>query len=168
MTCMFISLWLSNHFSQTRLETGSAGGVYIPIYHFVLNGSWTGLGSCVNRLYTIQTCKGVYLITAKINMEKINMSGCNWTYCMKYIIHTFQRTGLRSSISCLMSSSQLWVLTTVLILNATWYFLHQSRTSASEPRWWSLGWYLPITLLVSSLKLSQEMAKMSRHSPVQV
>ncbi len=80
-------------------------------------------------------------------------------------LHTFQRTGLRSSISWLMSSSQLCVFTTVFILKATRYILHQSLTRASDARWWHFGWCLPITLLVSSSKLSQDMAKISRYSP---
>lgn len=96
-------------------------------------------------------------------ISKMRLHPTPITNCRKI---TFQRTGLRSKISLLMSSSQLCVLTTVLILNATRYFLHQSLTRAKEARWWCLGWWRPITRLVSSSKLSHDMAKMSNHSPI--
>ena len=81
---------------------------------------------------------------------------------------TFHRTGFRSFICSLMSSLQLWVFTTVLILKATWYAVHHCLTRWRLCRWCLLPCRLPITMLVSSSKLSQEMARMSRSLPGEI
>ena len=84
---------------------------------------------------------------------------------MVKILLTFQRIGASFRIFWVMSSFTLYAFTTVLILKATWYFLHQSRTFCKQRRCSFPYWYRPIRRFVSSLKLSHDTARMSRNSP---
>ena len=93
--------------------------------------------------------------------------GVNWTFDISTSVPllTFQRTGASSWILWFMSSSTLNEFTTVLILKAIRYFLHQSRAFDRLRRWSFPFWWRPIWRFVSSLKLSHDTARMSRNSP---
>lgn len=78
---------------------------------------------------------------------------------------TFHRMGFSFSIHSVMSSSMLYVFTTVFILKATLYWWHQLRIFISFSTWFLFPCPRPITLFVSSLNESHEMARMSRYCP---
>lgn len=84
---------------------------------------------------------------------------------LRSVLATFQRTGLSPLMCSVMSSWTLKVLMTELILKATLYSLHQFRTLYRLSMWLFLPWARPITWLVSSSKLSQDTARMSKYSP---
>lgn len=78
---------------------------------------------------------------------------------------TFHRTGLSLRMCSVMSSSKLYVLTTVFTLKATLYLWHHPRIFINLSTWLLFPCRRPIALFVSSSNESHEMARMSRHWP---